>query len=224
MSASRIIGEYLGDLVGEDEDELAELIGEDDIGDLELGRRRMRRGQRRRASRGLRRMGVTREDLARARTELNREKLAAINAQAVADQSQFTAGHYVADGGGRKLYLPFSSDVACLAAVGSTCQLVATVQRPLTISRLIIDAIDGTTRADDLNTYGVSNVSVGVQPVFNAQGLAPAVAFRQNTVGNMLETMVARVGMQVTVDLRRIVAGANAGRVSGYIVGVSAES
>jgi len=43
-------------------------------------------------------------------------------------------------------------------------------------------------------------------------------------VGNMLETMVARVGMQVTVDLRRIVAGANAGRVSGYIVGVSAES
>lgn len=221
MTASRIIGDYIGDLIGEDEDELADLIGDADGG--EVGRR-MRRGQRRRASRGMRRLGVTREDLARVRMQAQREKLRAIEQEAAASGEQLTAGHYVADGGGRKLYLPFSADIQVPAAAGSVGVLVATVQRPMTISRLIIDALDETTRADDLNTYGVTNVSIGVQPVFNAQGVAPAVAFRQNTVGNQLETMVARVGMQVTVQLRRIVAGANAGRVSGYIVGISADN
>jgi len=216
---SRIIGNYLSDvgaLVGEDdigEDELAALVG-----DLELGRS-MRHGQRRRAGRGMSRSGITSADLSAARAA----RLRNTNHAAMAEREQLTAGHYVADGGQRTLYLPFAAAVTINPLVGSSARLQATVQRPMSIKRIILDCLDNTTFLDALNTLGVTNISVGVQPVFNANGVAPANAFAFNAVGNNLETMVARVGTNVTVDLTRLLTVANIATVSGYVIGVSAE-
>lgn len=220
MTASRIIGSYMGDLVGEDiegEDELAALVG-----DLELGRR-MRRGQRRRAGRAMSRLGVTPEQLAQARASSNAAQLQATNIQALTENAQLTAGHYVADGGQRTLYLPFSAPAAMLAAAGSPARLQATVQRPMSVKRVIIAAVDNATLAGALPSIGVTNISIGVQPVFNANGITPAEAFAFNAVGNNLETMVARVGVQITIDLQRLVLAPNASTITGYLIGVSAE-
>ena len=213
------MGNYLGDLVGDDigEDELSELVG-----DLELGRR-MRRGQRRRANRGLSRLGVSRTEVNATRSAMRARQLQSLNAQAQDDGEQLTAGHYVADGGQRTLYLPFSNFATVNALAGSIGQLQATVQRPMSVRRIILDAIDNTTFLDALGTLGVSNVSIGVQPVFNAAGVAPAKAFANNTVGNNLETMVARVGTIITIQLQRFITVANPSTVTGYLVGVSAE-
>jgi len=108
MTASRIIGNYVGDLVGDDieGDELAALVG-----DLELGRRRhgMRGGQRRRAGRAMSRLGITPEQVAQLRAQSRNAQLQSLSEQALADNEQLTAGHYVADGGQRTLYLPFAA-------------------------------------------------------------------------------------------------------------------
>lgn len=218
-SDSRIIGDYLNDigaLVGEDdigEDELAALVG-----NLELGRS-MRRGQARRSGRGMRRAGVSAQDLSAVRAA----RLRSTNQSAMTNRDQLTAGHYVADGGQRTLYLPFSTSTPVAALVNSTGRLQATVQRPMSVKRIIISALDSTTFLDALNTLGVNGISIGVQPVFNASGIAPAEAFAFNAVGNNLETMVARVGTIITMDFSRLVTVANAAVISGYMIGVSAE-
>jgi hypothetical protein len=217
MEDSRIMGDYLGDLVGDmdGDDELAALVG-----DIELGRR-LRRGQRRRASRGARRLGIT--DIAAARAASRSAQLSATNTQAIASGEQLTAGHYVADGGQRTLYLPFSAQAVLSPLINNTVKLTTTVQRPMSVRRIIVDSLDNTTLLDSLNTVGISNISIGVQPVFNAQGVAPAKAFANVTVGNNLETMVARVGTIITIELIRLLTVANPSTVSGYMIGVSAE-
>ena len=129
-----------------------------------------------------------------------------------------------ADGGQRELYLPFSATASAATPIGSAATLSAVVQRPIMFKRLILSAVDATTLADVLATLAVSNFLIGVQPVFNASGVAPAVAFAFNAVGNRLLTPVARVGTTVTVALTRIATGVNAATVSGYLVGVSADT
>jgi hypothetical protein len=150
--------------------------------------------------------------------------LSAANAEAMATGRAGTAGHYVADGGEREFYLPFQAAVSLAAAVGSTQSLLVTVQRPMMVKRIIIDAIDATSLADVLATVGVTGVLNGVQPVFNAQGTAPARAFAYNAVGNHIKTSVLRVGNVLSIAMIRMVLGANAANVSGYVIGVSAEN
>jgi len=220
MTASRIIGNYMGDLVAGDDisgDELAALVG-----DLEVGRR-MRHGQRRRATRGMHRMGVSPQDIAAARAQSRTAQLQSLNEQALADNEQLTAGHYVADGGQRTLYLPFAAPATMATAAGQFARLQATVQRPMSVKRVIIAAVDNATLTGALPSIGVTNISIGVQPVFNANGITPAEAFAFNAVGNNLETMVARVGVQITIDLQRLVLAPNASTITGYLIGVSAE-
>lgn len=219
---SRIIGDFdLGDLIGDDD--LGDLIGDDDLGDIELGRRRRRRRIQRLAAREG--MAVTpRASAAQVAAAARTKELRALNQEAMETGQPISAGHFVADGGQRELYLPFSATGSLAAAVGSTVNLSAVVQRGIMFKRLILDALDGTTLADVLSTAVVSNFLIGVQPVFNASGVAPARAFAFNAVGNRLLTPVARVGTTVTVQLTRVATGANAAVCSGYLVGVSADT
>lgn len=222
---SRIIGDYdLGDLIGDDD--LGDLIGDDDdLGDFELGRRRRR--QRARVQRLASKLGMQvtpRASAAAVASSARTKQLRALNMEAQETGEPVSAGHFVADGGQRELYLPFSATGSLAAAIGSTVNLTTVVQRPIMFRRLILDALDATTLADVLATAVVSNFLIGVQPVFNASGVAPARAFAFNAVGNRLLTPVARVGTTITVQLTRIATGANAATCSGYLVGVSADS
>ncbi len=211
MSDSFIIGDLLGDLVGGDDDDMGDLIG-----DAELGRR-VRRGLKRRAKRAGFSSPSSQASAARVR------QLQATNQEANEERTQLTAGHYVADSGQRELYLPFQASVAIAAAAGSTATLAVPVQRPCSFYRLILTQHNGTTLADDAITSAVSGFFIGVDPIFNAAGVAPLQAFAFNAVGNRLMTPVARVGSVVTVQVTRVTAGANAGVLMGYLVGVSAE-
>jgi hypothetical protein len=223
---SRIIG-ALAPHVGDAGDyELGDLIGDDDlIGDLigELGRRR--RSKSRRADRLMRRLGLedSPADAARTRQQARSEMLRAANMQAYEDGEPLTAGHFVADPGQRRLYLPFRATVSVAGALGSVQTLAVNVQRPILIERIVLAAADSVTAGDALATLGVASVLVGVQPVFNAQGIAPAVAFDFRAVGVRMMAHTARVGVEVTVNLQRIITQANAATASGFLVGVSAE-
>jgi len=219
MTDSRIIG----DLMGDDDDILGDLIGDDDDIMAEMGRRRQARRIRRLAARAG--MTVTpRASAASVASAARTKELRALNAEAMETGQPVSAGHFVADGGQRELYLPFSATASAATPIGSAATLSAVVQRPIMFKRLILSAVDATTLADVLATLAVSNFLIGVQPVFNASGVAPAVAFAFNAVGNRLLTPVARVGTTVTVALTRIATGVNAATVSGYLVGVSADT
>lgn len=214
---SRIIGDFdLGDLIGGDDD-LGDLIGGD-----ELGRRH--RFKQKRVAHLARRLGLEVQPRGAAAAAARSQQLQAINRESYETGDPLTAGHYVADPGQRELYLPFSATSSLAVAVGQQASLTAVVQRPMQFKRLILDAIDSVTLGDVLNTVAVSGFLIGVQPVFNASGVAPARAFAFNTVGNHLVTPVARVGVTVTLNLQRIATGANAATVSGYLVGVSADT
>lgn len=229
MADSRIIGDV--DDIG-DMDDLGDLIGDDDLGDLISGDDEMG-ARKRRIKRLAKRHGLVAMPRSRAQV-LASAAAQASQAQQVQQQAQLlsadvtgfprSAGAFVADGGQRELYLPFSTAPAIGAAVGQVATLSAVVQRAIMFKRLILSVVDGTTRADDLITCTVTNFLIGVQPVFNASGVAPAEAFSSRAVGNRLLTPVARVGTTVTVGIQRVALGANAGVVSGYLVGVSADT
>jgi hypothetical protein len=228
---SRIIGgmrrgdelAYLGDL-----DDLGDLIGgDDDLGDLigEVGRRRHRHRQAK-LRRLAHRMGMEtmpREQAAALRQEARSNMNAATNMQALASGDPMTAGRFVADGGQRELYLPFEAAVLLGGLAGSTAVLRTNVQRPMMVERVIVAAADSGSGADVLGTCGVSGILLGVQPVFNAPGITPAVAFAFNAVGVGIRTMVAVVGTIVTVQLVRTVTQPVDAVLTGYMVGVSAE-
>jgi len=212
----------LGDLVGGDGDELAALVG---MGDVELGRKLLKRRRQAQTIRKLQsKLGMGPQSAAAEASQAKMAMLRAANAEAMASGQAGTAGHYVADPGEREFYLPFQAAVSLAAAVGSTQSLLVTVQRPMMVKRIIIDAIDATSLADVLATVGVTGVLNGVQPIFNAQGIAPARAFAYNAVGNHIKTSVLRVGNVLSIALSRMVLGANAANVSGYVIGVSAEN
>lgn len=227
---SRIIGDYddLGDLIGDND--LGDLIGDDDLGDDDLGEigRRKRRIKRLARRHGMVAMPRSQAQVLQsasmerqtAQQQLNQAQLLSANVSG----DPRSAGRFVADGGQRELYLPFSTFPTLGAAAGSVATLSAVVQRAIMFRRMIISVVDGTTRDDDLNTAVVSSFLIGVQPVFNASGYAPAEAFSSRAVGNRLLTPVAQVGTTVTVQLQRVAAAANIGIVSGYLVGVSADS
>ena len=182
--------------------------------------------RRRRIKRLARREGLSvtpRGQSAAIAAAARREQLKALNAEAITDGRALTAGHYVADSGQRELYLPFESAVTVDNAAAATGTLRVTVQRPMMIRRVVLSAADTTAFTDALNTIGVTGIFIGVQPIFNANGVAPAVAFANNAVGVKLATPVARVGSEVTVNLQRLFAVTNDANVSGYVVGVSAE-
>ena len=206
---SRIIGDY--DTDGFD-DGLGDLIGDDDglgdlIGDAELG---LRRRQRHRLQALARRSGqvmIPREQAAQMRQAARVDSLRAANMQALSSGDAGTAGHFVADGGEREFYMPFQAAVLCAAAANSGATLSVVVQRPMMVKRIILDSLDIVTLADSLNTIGVTGILNGVQPIFNAQGVAPARAFAFNAVGNHLKTSVLRVGNVLSATLTRMVAG-----------------
>jgi len=222
---SRIIGGY--DLDGFD-DGLGDLIGDDGdmgdlIGDAELGlRRRQRHRLRALAHRSGMEM-VPREQAAQMRQAARVDSLRAANMQALASGDAGTAGHFVADGGEREFYMPFQAAVTSAAPVGSGATLSVVVQRPMMVKRIILDAIDTVTLADALATLGVTSILNGVQPIFNAQGIAPARAFAFNAVGNHLKTSVLRVGNVLSITTSRMVTAPNIASLSGYVIGVSAE-
>lgn len=224
MSDSRIIGDDfdLGDLVGDDY--LGDLVG-DDMGEMGMRRRRIQRVAKRH---GMVAMPKSKAQIL-AQAAADRQSAAAAQRDALSLSADVTgdprsAGSFVADGGQRELYLPFSAAPTIGAAAGQTATLSAVVQRAIMFKRLILACIDGTTLVDSLPTLVVTNFLIGVQPVFNATGSAPATAFDARAVGNRLLTPVARVGTTVTVNVSRVAAAANAGVLSGYLVGVSADT
>jgi hypothetical protein len=166
---------------------------------------------------------MPREQAAMLAAQAKRANLQALGQEATLSGETMTAGHYVADGGQREYYLPFATAVSIAAAASSTQVLTANVQRPMNVRRIILDAIDSTTLADVLATLGVTSILNGVAPLFNAQGVAPARAFAFNAVGNHLNSNIGRVGQSLTISFTRMVAGANAANISGYLVGTSAE-
>ncbi len=205
----------LGDLIGDDDD-LGDLIG-----DQELGRRLRKRKQIKQLKR---RLAASNMAPSQQAAVAKMAMLRAANAEAMSSGQAGTAGHYVADPGEREFYLPFQSAVSILAAATSAQTLTVNVQRPMMVKRIIIDALDSTTLADVLPTLGVTSILGGVDPLFNAQGVAPARSFAFNAVGNHLKSQVLRVGINLTVTLTRMVAGANPANVSGYVIGVSAQN
>lgn len=227
---SRIIGGMRrGNELSGFDDALGDLIGYDDgMGDLigdEVGRRAHHHRQRkmRRLAHHLGMETMTREQAAQLRSAARENMNASTNQMAMMSGDALTAGRFVADGGQRELYLPFSAAVSLNGLAGQTTQLTTNVQRPMMVNRIIIAAGDGTTGADALGTVGVTSILLGVQPVFNAPGVTPAIAFAFNAVGVSIQTMVAVVGTVVTINLTRIITQANDAVVTGYMVGVSAE-
>lgn len=231
-SDSRIIGGmrrgdelsgYMGDLDG-----MGDLMGDDDLGSLigdEVGRRRHRHRQAkmRRLAHHLGMETMSQGEAAQLRDQARGAYNQATNMQSMAQNSAMTAGRFVADPGQRELYLPFSAAVTLGGGVGIEASLVTNVQRPMMVQRVIIAAVDDTTGADALATCGVTSILLGVQPVFNSKGVTPGVAFAFNAVGVGINTMVAVVGTEVSIQVRRIVSQANDCVLTGYMVGVSAE-
>jgi hypothetical protein len=208
--------------------DLGDLIGDDDLGDLigdEMGRRAHHHRQRkmRRLAHHLGMETMTREQAAQLRGMARSNMNQATNLQAMASGDSMTAGRFVADAGQRELYLPFSAAIVLGGASGVEASLVTNVQRPMMVQRVIIDAVDDTTGADALGTVGVTSILIGVQPVFNSKGVTPGRAFAFNAVGVGINTMVAVVGTEVSIQCRRIVTQANDAIITGYMVGVSAE-
>lgn len=219
---SRIIGDLdladLADLIGDDD-----LEGDDDLADLigELGRSRGRR--RRIGRRATRHGGLSREQAGALRAQLRSAQLRAINQEAMATGEPQTAGRFVADGGSRNLYIPFDATVTLNNTLGQVATLRTRVQRPMVLERIILEAVDNTNAADVLGSVGVTGILSGVNPLFNAQGVAPARAFAYNAVGVKLLSMVSQVGQDITVQMQRIVGLANGSVISGFIHGTSAE-
>jgi hypothetical protein len=220
---SRIIGDLIGDDIGDD---MGDLVGDDLgdlVGDLELGRRghRSRRIQRLARHHGM--VAMPREQAAALAATARTDQLRAQNQMAYATGEAQTAGHFVADPGDRLLYLPFEAAVEVDLAANSIGKLRVVNQRPMMVRRIILAAVDQTTHADALDDLGVTSVLFGVDPIFNAEGIAPARAFESRAVANHLATPVARVGTTVSINLQRLIAGAAKLTVTGYLVGVSAE-
>lgn len=121
-----------------------------------------------------------------------------------------------------ELYLPFSTAGTLGLAAASTLTLTATVQRPIQIHRIIIAAFDNVTFADATNLLGVTGILIGVEPIFNANGVAPGAAFSAVAVSAKLLAFPAAVGQNVTLNMTRPTAITNASTVMAYAIGVSA--
>lgn len=230
--ASRVIGDYpeeVGDLMGDDDEFIGYATGDllglaDELegeGDFEMGRRVRRAVRRRMARRGQTIMSRTEAAQLRANARMAENK--ATNLQALASNQPMTAGRFVADDGQRDFYTGFSDTVQLGSALNSGAVLRTIVQRTSIIERVILAAVDNTALTDVLLTIGVTGIFVGVDPIFNANGVAPAVGFRETAVGVQLQSMVARPGIELTVNLRRIVATVAPSTVSGSTRGVSAQ-
>lgn len=206
------IGDLLGELLdGLDGDDGLDGLDDGFIG--EIGRRK--RHKRKKLAKLQRKLGVA--NAARAQALQMRQ------AQAEMTGQPWSAGGYqLAVSDQRELYLPFNVP-SLAAAAGSAATLVATVQRPMQLHRIIVAVTDVTTGADQLQSVTVDSVLVGVDPVFNAQGSAPGVAFAYNAVGVKLLTFPARVGSQVSILVTRRGATTNAGVASAFAIGVSAQ-
>lgn len=208
MSDNRFIGELIGDDM---EGAWPDLIGDDEMG---IRRKRLRRIAHRH---GLALMPA--QEAMQARAALAQQA----QMQAAATGHPVSAGFQLAASDQAELYLPFQS--ATLGnALGATAQLQVTVQRPTQLHRLVLASYNSA-GGDDLGTVGIDSVLVGVQPVFNAEGVAPAQAFAFNAVGVRLLCFPARVGTVVTVKLVRLTPGNGEGTtiVTGLGIGVSAQ-
>lgn len=221
---SRIIGDYMGDDIGDDigdlVGDLGDMLGDSELAALvgeELGRRRRRR----------RRHGHSQVNPALVAAAARRQQLQALNARALQSGKPETAGHFVADPGQRELYIPFSEAVTLENTAGVATKLTVNVQRPMTIKRIVL-AAGNTALPNALDFFAVTGVFIGVQPIFNADGVSPALAFAYNAVGvATFETNVARVGQIITCEVQRLFAQGGVDPVtttiSGFIIGKSAE-
>lgn len=219
MSDSRIIGE-MGWLVGDDLEGYDDLEGmyPDLVGEMGRRSRRIRRIAHRH---GLAVMPAA--QAAQARAALQAQAAGAAQREAAVSGHPITAGYQLAASDQAELYLPFTP-VDLGNAVGDEAELVTVVQRPTQLHRLILQAVNSNGN-DTLQTVGVSGVLVGVMPIFNSVGVAPGTAFDARAVGVKLLCFPARVGTQVTIQLRRVQPGngETTTRVLGYGIGVSAQ-
>jgi hypothetical protein len=218
--------------IGDIGDLIAELIGDDDYDDVgdyeEMGRRRRRKRLSRLASReGMvampkpvaQRLASAAADASAAR----KDEAEAQNIMAIESGRPRTAGGRILAASDQvELYLPFSAASTVAAAAGSTGTLTANVQRKMQIHRIVLSAFDSVAFGDAIDTLGITGISIGVEPIFNAQGIAPAAAFSSRAVGVRLLTPAATVGQLVTIGLSRPSAVTNPSVVLGYAIGVSA--
>jgi hypothetical protein len=234
MSDSMLIGEDVGDLLdyldtngfddlnGADVGEVADLVA-DYLVSGEIGGRGKRRRKERRWKRHHK--GMTHEDLALL-AQIKSGNAASAIAQIRAAQSglpQTVPGSgFLAPGQERIEYAPFNA-ATLGTAVGSTVQIVANIQRAIQPRRIILQAVDTVTGADVLFSCGVSSITVGVRPVFNSNGVAPADAFSSRAVGVALQTDAAQTGNQITASLQRLGLVTNISSITGMVIGVSAQ-
>lgn len=234
---SRIIGD-IGDIadIAADWDEICGLVGDVDgligdemgyVGDDEIGaRRRKRKRQAQAATRHLSSHGlvaVPREQAAMMAQVARRRAQQQASLSADAYGRPMTADDALATTSQREMYLPGSAYVALGAAVNQTAVISVTVQRPIQLHRIILSIVDSTNGADALLSVGVTSILIGVRPIFNAAGVAPASAFANNAVGVKILAPAARVGENVTINLVRVATVANPSVAGAWASGVSAQ-
>lgn len=220
---SRIIGDVAG------YDDLEGLIGLfDDVGDFddvgEIGRKHRHKAKV--ANRYLSRHGLVAMPMDQARlasTLARRQAQQQASLYADANGVPMTADDALATTGQRELYLPGSAYVSLAAAVNSTAIISVTVQRPIQLHRIILSIVDSTTGADATPSVGVTSILIGVRPIFNAAGVAPAIAFANNSVGVKILAPAARVGENVTINLIRVATVTNPSTAGAWASGVSAQ-
>lgn len=239
MSDSNLIGDLIAEyLDGVDGDDYFDLDGVDgdDVGDLiaevldgvdgEIGRRGRRRRKARRARRhhrGQPQMAVSPALMAAIKAGNARHTLDQMaQLKALAGGTPQTAGQMLATSSERIEYAPFDFQTLGQNA-GDTVTITANIQRAIQPHRAILSAVDSITGQDVLYSVGVTAFQIGVRPVFNSVGVAPAELFSSRAVGVKLLSDAAVTGQQITMQLLRLAAVTNPSIVSGSTLGHSAQ-
>lgn len=207
---------YVGDM---GDDDLGDLLGDDDLGDLlgddEMGRRR-KRVQRVAKRHGM--VAVPKATLQSAISQARQQAVHKANATGIPQ----TIGGKLATSDQRLEVLPLGS-VTLALALGSTATLSVNVQRPIQPYRLILQAADITTGADQLFSVGMSNIVLGSHNLYASPGIiAPGTGFGRDAWGTEILSIPMTNGGIVNVQLQRIAAVANNSVVTGMLFGYSA--
>lgn len=208
MSDSYFMGDDdLGDLIGD-------LIGDDDVGDDEVGRRKKR------IARIARKHGMV---------ALPRQKAQALAQQAAvstADRTGIpqTVGNKLASSSQRLEVLPIGSTTLG-AAANLTATLSVNVQRPVQPYRLILQCADSTTGTDQLFSVGITNIVLGAHNLYASPGItAPGTGFSRDAWGTEILSVPMMQGGVVRIDLTRLAATANPGVAAAMILGFAAST
>lgn len=221
---SLLMGDYLGDLIGDDDD-IGDLLGyDDDMGEMGRRRRKLKKLNRLARKQGL--VVLPKEaamEAAREAAQANSLARSAAVSEAAYSGLPVTARGALAVSAQRELVLPFGT-LSLANTLGATGTVTTNVQRDIQLKRFVMTATDAVAFGDASATVGVSLIKIGSDIVFNANGVVPLSMFAPLSVGVSLMTQPGTTGTLVEITFVRTVATANAAVIMAAGVGFSAGS